>query len=61
VLGPTGKGSLTISGGLAVYPFDAQSPEELIEAADRALMFDAKKSGKNSIFLVGSGDAPAGL
>jgi two-component system, cell cycle response regulator len=56
VLGATGKGTLTISGGLAVYPFDATSVDSLIEAADRALMFDAKKSGKNSIFLVGSSD-----
>jgi PleD family two-component response regulator len=53
VLGKTGQGVLTISGGLAVYPFDAQTPEALIEAADRALMFDAKKGGKNTIFLVG--------
>lgn len=53
VLGATGKGSLTISGGLAVYPFDAQTPEALIEAADHALMFEAKKGGKNTIFLVG--------
>ncbi len=56
VLGATGKGTLTISGGLAVYPFDALTVDALIEAADRALMFDAKKSGKNSIFLVGSSD-----
>jgi GGDEF domain-containing protein len=53
LLGATGQGVLTISGGLAVYPFDAQTPEGLIEAADRALMFDAKKGGKNTIFLVG--------
>lgn len=55
-LGLTGKGVLTISGGLAVYPYDASTPEALIEAADRALMFGAKKGGKNSIYLVG-GDA----
>ena len=53
LLGATGQGVLTISGGLAVYPFDAQTPEALIEAADRALMFDAKRGGKNTIFLVG--------
>jgi two-component system cell cycle response regulator len=57
-LGSTGKGTLTISGGLAVYPYDANSSEGLIEAADRALMFGAKKSGKNSIFLVGAGNGP---
>jgi diguanylate cyclase (GGDEF)-like protein len=53
MLGASGKGVLTISGGMAVYPYDAQSAEELIEAADKALMFGAKKSGKNSIYLVG--------
>lgn len=57
-LGSTGRGTLTISGGLAVYPYDATTPEALVEAADRALMFGAKKSGKNSIFLVGTGDDP---
>jgi GGDEF domain-containing protein len=56
VLGTTGQGTLTISGGLAVYPFDATNAEGLIEAADRALMFEAKKGGKNTIFLVGNGD-----
>ncbi len=55
-LGPGGKGDLTISGGLAVYPFDAADAHSLIEAADRALMFQAKRSGKNSIHLVGSDD-----
>jgi PleD family two-component response regulator len=60
LLGTTGQGSLTISGGLAVFPYDAQTAEGLIQAADRTLMFDAKKSGKNSIFLVGSDD-PQGL
>jgi GGDEF domain-containing protein len=58
LLGKSGQGVLTISGGLAVYPFDAQTPDELIEAADRALMFEAKKGGKNTIFLVG--DEPMG-
>ena len=52
-LGPAGKGVLTISGGMAVYPFDGQSAAELIKAADAAQMFGAKKSGKNSIHLVG--------
>ncbi len=60
VLGTTGRGKLTISGGLAVYPFDAQTPEGLIEAADHTLMFDAKKGGKNTIFLVGDEPPPAG-
>ncbi len=53
-LGPAGQGTLTISGGLAVYPYDAHNVSDLISAADKALMFKAKKSGKNSIFLVGA-------
>lgn len=52
-LGAAGKGVLTISGGMAVYPFDGQTAAELIKAADQAQMFGAKKSGKNSIHLVG--------
>ncbi|HWB54835.1 MAG TPA: GGDEF domain-containing protein [Tepidisphaeraceae bacterium] len=52
-LGPGGQGTLTISGGLATFPWDGRNPEELIEAADKALMFGAKRSGKNSIALVG--------
>jgi len=53
VLGTTGKGVLTISGGLAGFPYDATTAEGLIDAADRELVFKAKKSGKNTIFLVG--------
>jgi GGDEF domain-containing protein len=52
-LGSAGQGTLTISGALAVYPYDANSVADLIGTADRALMFKAKQSGKNSIFLVG--------
>lgn len=59
-LGPQGQGRLTISGGMAVYPYDAQTPQDLIDAADRALMFGAKKGGKNSIFLVGDADDEGG-
>ncbi len=58
-LGPSGQGTLTISGGLAVYPYDAQTAAALIDSADHALMFKAKQSGKNSIFLVGE-QPPAG-
>jgi GGDEF domain-containing protein len=60
-LGGTGKGTLTISGGLAVYPYDAHDVDGLIDAADRALMFGAKQGGKNSIYLVGEQDAQGEL
>jgi PleD family two-component response regulator len=57
-LGPLGKGCLTISGGIAVFPYDAQDVNHLIEAADRQLMFGAKRSGRNSIHLVGGDCLP---
>jgi len=51
-LGPEGKGVLTISGGLASFPRDGQTSQELFQQADKALL-DAKRSGKNRIYLVG--------
>jgi GGDEF domain-containing protein len=59
LLGQTGKGQLTVSGGLAVFPWDAQNTEGLIEEADRRLMMGAKKHGKNTIYIVGT-DEPMG-
>jgi GGDEF domain-containing protein len=59
-LGPGGKGSLTISGGLAVFPWNAQDAQGLIDAADKQLMFGAKRSGRNSIHLVGGEQLPLG-
>jgi two-component system cell cycle response regulator len=52
VLGVKGKGALTISGGLATFPTDAATAESLFEKADEA-MFEAKRSGKNRLYLVG--------
>ncbi len=43
---------LTISGGLATYPWDAQERDELLYKADQALI-QAKKAGKNRVFTVG--------
>ena len=43
---------LTISGGLASFPRDGSTIEELFRQADRALL-EAKRSGKNRIYLVG--------
>lgn len=51
-LGPQGKGALTISGGLATFPTDASDAFQLFEKADQA-MLEAKRSGKNRIYLVG--------
>ena len=52
LLGPEGKGVLTISGGLASLGRDGSTAQQLLQAADRALL-EAKKSGKNRIYLVG--------
>ncbi len=52
LLGPGGEGVLTISGGLASFPRDGATVEQLFERADLALR-DAKTSGKNRIYLVG--------
>lgn len=53
LLGPEGQGVLTISGGLASFPRDGNSINELFKQADNALL-DAKRSGKNRINLVGA-------
>jgi two-component system cell cycle response regulator len=57
-LGATGKGVLTISGGLASFPWDGRDVAELIEAADQALVKGAKMGGKDRIFLVGEDGEP---
>ena len=51
-LGAEGKGELTVSGGLASFPRDGRTVEELFDQADKA-MLNAKRSGKNQIYLVG--------
>jgi diguanylate cyclase (GGDEF)-like protein len=56
-LGSDGSGKLTISGGLATYPWNATTREELIQKADEALL-NAKRAGKNRIYLVGEPITP---
>ncbi len=51
-LGAEGKGTLTISGGLATFPRDGSTVDELFTQADKALL-DAKRSGKNRVYLIG--------
>ena len=41
-------GTLTISGGLASFPWDGHTPEQLIELADSRAM-QSKRQGKNAI------------
>lgn len=44
------QGTLTISGGLATFPWDGQTPAELLAHADK-LLLQSKKAGKNAITL----------
>jgi diguanylate cyclase (GGDEF)-like protein len=55
LLGPTAQGKLTISGGLATFPWDGSTAEQVIQRADEALL-SAKRAGKNRIQLIGQGD-----
>jgi diguanylate cyclase (GGDEF)-like protein len=52
LLGPEAQGVLTISGGLAGFPRDGSTIHELFTRADQALL-EAKRDGKNRIYLVG--------
>lgn len=52
-LGPEACGHVTISGGLATFPWDGKSGDELLEKADQA-MLQAKRAGKNRIYLIGA-------
>lgn len=59
-LGDAVPGSITISGGLASFPWDASTARELIGRADQALLL-AKKSGKNQVLVFGQdADSPRG-
>lgn len=51
-LGADGPGPLTLSGGLAGFPWDGDSREALLLAADQALL-EAKRSGKGGIQIAG--------
>ena len=55
-LGPEATGCITISGGLATFPWDAHDTQTLIDKADHALL-QAKDAGKNRIYLVGREEA----
>ncbi|MEL6496995.1 MAG: diguanylate cyclase [Planctomycetota bacterium] len=49
-LGIEAPGELSISGGLATFPWDGQTPEELLRRADE-LALASKAAGKNQITL----------
>lgn len=49
-LGSDALGTLTVSGGLASYPWDGHDGASLLESADRCAM-ESKRQGKNAITL----------
>jgi diguanylate cyclase (GGDEF)-like protein len=51
-LGAAAPGPVTISGGLACYPWNGRDRASLLTAADQALLC-AKRTGKNQIALAG--------
>lgn len=53
-LGIDAPGRLTISGGLATFPWDGATPEDLLRKADQ-LALESKRAGKNGITLGGLG------
>ena len=57
-LGAEAKGVLTISGGLATFPWDGRTCRDLLRRADGAL-HEAKKSGKGMIHIIGQGNISA--
>jgi diguanylate cyclase (GGDEF)-like protein len=55
-LGPDAPGEVTVSGGLASFPWDGKTREQLLSAADEALL-TAKRTGKDRILLAGGSAA----
>ena len=49
-------GRLTVSGGVAAFPDNAQNAADLLRAADAAL-YDAKKAGRNQVREAGEATA----
>ena len=49
-LGLEAPGSLSISAGLATFPWDGATPEKLLREADQRAMH-SKRRGKNAITL----------
>lgn len=42
---------ITISAGIASYPTDAETVEELVNKADKAMIFGAKQKGRNKVVM----------
>jgi len=54
LVGEAGFLPLTVSVGVAVLPDEAETPLDLVRAADQAL-YSAKRAGRNQVALLGSG------
>lgn len=54
-LGPAAPGPVTLSGGLACFPWDGKTRPEILHAADTALL-TAKRTGKDRIRLAEKAD-----
>jgi len=52
-------GQLTVSGGLACFPWDGRTPEELVARAD-AMALQSKRQGKNAITFGTGAKRPCG-
>ena len=48
VMAPEGQSPLTVSVGLAAFPDDGKTPEEIVWAADEAL-YESKRGGRNRV------------
>ena len=59
ITAPDGQYPLTVSVGLAAFPEDGKTPEEILWAADEAL-YGAKRGGRNRVIAYARGSDPAG-
>ena len=55
---PVGKGVLSCSVGVALFPRDGRSPAELLTSADMA-MYQSKNAGKHRVTFYNPGDRGA--
>jgi diguanylate cyclase (GGDEF)-like protein len=59
IMAPDGSRALTVSIGLAAFPGDGKTQEDLLRAADEAL-YDSKRGGRNRVTAFSRKLGPAG-